>query len=163
MPQGGHRSLDGRQFRFWSNLKVPFYVNLWHKSVIQDIQSHIWWMKKQILCSKFSKKKNLKNRKMRKCLKTANFGHISYKRLLCHINFLRVCRFCLREYHTVHFISRTIQTPMRLNSYLIMTSNSTSLLSQPNLSTSGRSDKSYNWSMSHCTSEAGNTRMLNSF
>ena len=50
-----HCALEGGQLRFWSNLKVPFYVNLWHKSVIQDIQSHIWWMKKQIWCSKFSK------------------------------------------------------------------------------------------------------------
>ena len=38
---GGHRALEGGQFRFWSNLKVPFYVNLWHKSFIWDISSHI--------------------------------------------------------------------------------------------------------------------------
>ena len=31
---GAHRALDGGQFRFWSNLKVPFYVYLWHRSVI---------------------------------------------------------------------------------------------------------------------------------
>ena len=38
---GGHRALDGGQFRFWSNLKVLFYVHLRHISVIWDISSHI--------------------------------------------------------------------------------------------------------------------------
>ena len=36
-----YRALEGGQFRFWSNLKVPFYVYLWHRSVILDILSHI--------------------------------------------------------------------------------------------------------------------------
>ena len=39
--RGGHRALDGGQFRFWSNLKVPFYVHFWHILVIWDILSHI--------------------------------------------------------------------------------------------------------------------------
>ena len=43
-----HRALDGGQFRFWSNLKVPFYVHLRHISVIWDISSHILLIKKQI-------------------------------------------------------------------------------------------------------------------
>ena len=37
----GHRALDGGQFHFWSNLKVPFYVHFWHILVIWDILSHI--------------------------------------------------------------------------------------------------------------------------
>ena len=40
-PPPPHRALDGGQFRFWSNLKVPFYVFLWHRSVLLDISSHI--------------------------------------------------------------------------------------------------------------------------
>ena len=39
------------------------YVNLWHKSVIWDISSHIWWIKKQILGSKFSKNGPQKQKK----------------------------------------------------------------------------------------------------
>ena len=35
-----HCALEGGQFRFWS-LTVPFCVYLWHRSVIQDILSHI--------------------------------------------------------------------------------------------------------------------------
>ena len=38
---GGHRASEGGQFRFWSNLKVPFCVHLWHILVIRDISSHI--------------------------------------------------------------------------------------------------------------------------
>ena len=39
--RGGHRALDGGQFRFWSNLKVPLYGHLWHKVVIWHISSNI--------------------------------------------------------------------------------------------------------------------------
>ena len=64
-----HRALEGGQFCFWSNLKVPFYVYLWHRSVILDILSHIWWMKKQIWGSKFSKKGPQKQKKWKNALK----------------------------------------------------------------------------------------------
>ena len=60
---GGHRALDGGQFRFWSNLKVPFYVHFWHILVIWDILSHIWWTTKQISGSKFSKNWHQKQKK----------------------------------------------------------------------------------------------------
>ena len=59
----GHRALDGGQFRFWSNLKVPFCVHLWHILVIWDISSHIWWINRQILRSNFSKNGPQKQKK----------------------------------------------------------------------------------------------------
>ena len=59
-----HYALEGGQFRFWSNLKVPFYVNLWHKSVIWDISSHIWSIKKQIFGFKFSRNGPQKQKKI---------------------------------------------------------------------------------------------------
>ena len=58
-----HHALDGGQFRFWSNLKVPFYVHFWHILVIWDILSHIWWTTKQISGSKFSKNWHQKQKK----------------------------------------------------------------------------------------------------
>ena len=36
-----HRALEGGQFRFSSNLKVSFFVHLWHISVIWGMSSHI--------------------------------------------------------------------------------------------------------------------------
>ena len=72
---GGHRALEGGQFRFWS-LNIPFYVYLWHRSVIQDIWSHIWWMKKQIWGSKFSKKGPQKQKKWENAQKQPISGMI---------------------------------------------------------------------------------------
>ena len=41
-PHPPHHALDGGQFRFWSNLKVPFYVHVRRISVTWDISSHIF-------------------------------------------------------------------------------------------------------------------------
>ena len=71
--EGGHHALEGGQFWFWSNLKVPYYVNLRHKSVIWEISSHSWWIKKQILGSQ---KWTSNTEKIRKRPKTANFGYV---------------------------------------------------------------------------------------
>ena len=62
-PVTPHHALEGGRFRFWSNLKVPFYVHFWHILVIWDILSHIWWTTKQISGSKFSKNWHQKQKK----------------------------------------------------------------------------------------------------
>ena len=72
--RGGHRALDGGQFRFWSILNVPFYLFLWHISVILDIVSHIWLIKKQILGAKFQKNGSQKQKKLENAPKQPILG-----------------------------------------------------------------------------------------
>ena len=55
-------------------MKVLFCVNLWHTLVIWDISSHIWWIKKQILGSKFSKNGPQKQKKWENAQKQPILG-----------------------------------------------------------------------------------------
>ena len=55
-------------------MKVLFCVNLWHILVIWDISSNIWWIKKQILGSKFSKNLPKKLKKWENAKKQPNLG-----------------------------------------------------------------------------------------
>ena len=90
---GGHRALDGGQFRFWSNLKVPFYVHFWHILVIWDIISHIWWTRKQILGLKFSKNWHQKQKKWENAPKQPILGMFWCVRVTKSVS-LEFCRSC---------------------------------------------------------------------
>ena len=71
-----HRALDGGQFRFWSNLKVPFIYTFgmyWSFGIFYptfDVNN------KTDFGFKVLKKLTSKTEKMRKYPKTANFGHV---------------------------------------------------------------------------------------
>ena len=61
--QGGTVLWTEDNFVFGQIWKFRFFFHLWHKSVIWDISSHIWRIKKQILGSKFSKNGPQKQKK----------------------------------------------------------------------------------------------------
>ena len=90
---GGHRALDGGQFRFWSNLKVPFYVHLRHLFIIWDISSHILWIKKQLMSTKFSKNVPQKQKKWENAPKQPILGMFWCVRLTKCVS-LEFCRSC---------------------------------------------------------------------
>ena len=70
-----HRALDGGQFRFWSNLKVPFLYTFgiyWSFGIFY----HTFDEQQGRFGLKVLKKLTSKTEKLRKHPKTANFGHI---------------------------------------------------------------------------------------